>query len=260
MKVKGVFFDLYGTLVTLADVRAAWWDWLTALHSTLVEHGLSLDRDEFAGRCDGFFSKPEPEQIDDGFTVYERRMSAHLAELGLVLEPQHMRRAAMAALNAWHAHARLDPEARDVLADLSKNRKLALISNFDQASHVHEFLANEGLTAFFDVVVVSDDVGLKKPDPRIFRHALDRVGLSPEEVIHIGDMKDDVLGALSAGITPILIRREWADPIIPDFHVQPKVSVYFGDEDSLDGVRVIPALSELKTILSAPTATPSALL
>ncbi len=250
-QVKGVFFDLYGTLVTLGDVGQAWSDWLTALHGALVEHGFEVGRDEFAASCDGFFGKPEPARVDDGLTVYERRMNSHLIGLGLELEPDHLKRAAVAGLNAWHAHARLDPEARDVLTEFSRDKKLALISNFDQAPHVHEFLAQEGLTGFFDLVVVSDDVGLKKPDPRIFQLALDHIGLSPGEVVHIGDMDDDIVGAQAAGITPVLIRRDWADPIIPDFHLRPTASDYFTRADSPDGLCVIPALSELRGLIGA---------
>jgi len=249
MQVKGVFFDLYGTLVTLGDVGAAWSDWLTALHAALVEHGLAMDRDQFAQSCDGFFGKPEPARVEDGFTVYERRMNAHCRELALSLKPDQLKSAAASALNAWHAHARLDPEAHEVLAEFSRDKKVALISNFDQAPHVHDFLSGAGLTDFFDLVVVSDDIGLKKPDPRIFHFALDRTGLSPEQVVHIGDMTDDVLGAQAAGITPVLIRRDWADPIIPDFHLRPTASDYFGEDGSLDGVCVIPALSALTALL-----------
>ena len=249
MEVRGVFFDLYGTLVTLGDVSAAWSDWLTALHTALVERGLEMDRDRFALCSDGFFSRPEPPPADDGFTVYERRMDAHCQALGLNLKPEHLKSAAAAALNAWHAHARLDPEAHDVLTEFSRDRTLALISNFDQAPHVHAFLADAGLTRFFDLVLVSDDVGLKKPDPRIFHLALDRTGLSPGEVVHVGDMIDDVVGAQAAGIMPVLIRRASVDPIIPDFQLRPSASVYFGEDDSLDGVHVIPALSALTRLL-----------
>jgi len=249
LEVKGVFFDLYGTLVTFTDVSAAWQDWLSALHAALLGHGLGMGRDEFAASCDGFFGKPEPAPAEDAFTVYERRMNAHLHELGLRLEPDQLKSAAAAALDAWHAHARLDPEAHDVLTEFSRDRKVALISNFDQAPHVHAFLVEEGLTPFFDLVVVSDEVGLKKPDPRIFHFALDRIGLTPDEVVHVGDMTDDVAGAQAAGITPILIRRGWADPIIPDFQLRPSSTAYFGEDGSLDGVCVIPALSALAGIL-----------
>ncbi|MGC8862406.1 MAG: HAD family hydrolase [Armatimonadota bacterium] len=251
MRAGGVFFDLYGTLVTLDDVSAAWADWLTALHAALLEFGLQMNRDEFALCCDGFFGRPEPAAGDEGYTAYERRMRVHTAELGLVLDRKSLKRVCSAALDAWHAHVRIDPEARQVLAELKPHTTLALISNFDQAPHVHAFLSEEGLAGFFDAVLVSDEVGLKKPDPRIFQLALERTGLTPERVLHVGDMRDDVVGARAAGITPVLIRREWAEPIIPDFLIRSNPSDYFSNEAPSDEVRVIGALSALIDLVQA---------
>jgi HAD superfamily hydrolase (TIGR01549 family) len=84
--------------------------------------------------------------------------------------------------------------------------KLAIVSNWDDSlnSHCDEL----GLTPLFDAIVGSLYVGYEKPDPRIFQVALDRLGLRPEQVIHIGDMyQSDVVGARRAGIRPILLDR-----------------------------------------------------
>jgi putative hydrolase of the HAD superfamily len=65
-----------------------------------------------------------------------------------------------------------------------------------------------GLTPYFETLVVSDIVGLHKPDPRIFYIALEALGASAAKTVYVGnDYKDDVQGARAAGITPILLDR-----------------------------------------------------
>lgn len=55
-------------------------------------------------------------------------------------------------------------------------------------------------------IVDSGIIGITKPDPRIFRHALDLVGAEPDRTIHVGDAYEfDVMGARAAGIRPVLV-------------------------------------------------------
>ncbi len=68
VKTKGVFFDLYGTLLIYGDMEAAWSDWLTALRGCLQLHGLSMAQEDFAERCDGFFSRKLAFSGNDGNT------------------------------------------------------------------------------------------------------------------------------------------------------------------------------------------------
>jgi FMN phosphatase YigB (HAD superfamily) len=49
---------------------------------------------------------------------------------------------------------------------------------------------------FFTAIVISGEVGIRKPDPRIFHLALQRTGLQPEEVVYVGDTEEDIAGAL----------------------------------------------------------------
>ena len=63
-----------------------------------------------------------------------------------------------------------------------------------------------GLARHVDAIVDSTVVGAEKPDPRIFRHAADLVGVRPDEAVHVGDLYSvDVLGARAAGCQAILI-------------------------------------------------------
>jgi putative hydrolase of the HAD superfamily len=65
----------------------------------------------------------------------------------------------------------------------------------------------------FDVVVFSSDVGVKKPDPRIFHAALDAMSLEPEHALFIGDsFENDILGARKAGMQAMFIREAWNIP------------------------------------------------
>ncbi len=88
---------------------------------------------------------------------------------------------------------------------------LALVSNFDHPPHVRKVLQSTGLAPFFDVVVISGDVGVKKPDPRIFDPALKRCQLRPNQVVYVGDSLEDFQGATAAKLTPIIIRRYSGD-------------------------------------------------
>ena len=111
------------------------------------------------------------------------------------------------SIDVWHDYLRIDPVAREVLAEIGRTRSLALVSNFDYAPYVHDLMVRLELEPLFDTILVSDAVGVKKPHPGIFEQALQRLDLSPEQVIHVGDSQEDVEGALGAGIRPVWIDR-----------------------------------------------------
>jgi putative hydrolase of the HAD superfamily len=74
-----------------------------------------------------------------------------------------------------------------------------------------------GLSAKLDVVVTSQDAGATKPKPEIFRFALQKAGLEPDEAIYVGDQYEiDVLGAKSVGMKGILIDRPGSHADITD--------------------------------------------
>jgi putative hydrolase of the HAD superfamily len=86
-----------------------------------------------------------------------------------------------------------------------------------------------GLDAFIDVVVVSEAVGVAKPDRRIFDHALAALGARPEATWFVGDNPvADVLGARQAGMTPVWVRRgAWpAGHAEPELQIETSVSSY----------------------------------
>ncbi len=97
---------------------------------------------------------------------------------------------------------------------------MAVISNWD--ADLLNILDDLELSRFFDVRLPSGLVGLRKPDPAFFRHALAELGLEPGEVLHVGDMDDaDGEGPLNCGMRPLIIDRHGRDhaeglPVIND--------------------------------------------
>jgi putative hydrolase of the HAD superfamily len=82
--------------------------------------------------------------------------------------------------------------------------RLGVVSNSD--GRVEEALEAAGLRPYFDVVVDSALAGVEKPDPAIFRAALDVLGVPPSEALYVGDLYDvDVVGANAAGIPAVLL-------------------------------------------------------
>jgi putative hydrolase of the HAD superfamily len=100
----------------------------------------------------------------------------------------------------------LYPDVRAALQDLSARYRLGLIAN--QPSAVRSALAREGIDGFFSVWGVSDDLGLHKPDPELFRHALQESGSKPRRSVMVGDRLDyDVRPARKAGMRTIWMLR-----------------------------------------------------
>jgi putative hydrolase of the HAD superfamily len=99
--------------------------------------------------------------------------------------------------NAWH-----------VLEILSRHYPLHIISNgLAQVQDVK--LASSGLRGFFDVVVTPDVCDSKKPDAKIFLHALERAGCVAQDALFIGDnYEEDVLGGISVGMNVVYFNPE----------------------------------------------------
>ena len=104
---------------------------------------------------------------------------------------------------------RVFPETHSVLASLKeRGYKLGLISN-NLDGMIQSQMKTLGISGYFDAVTFSQEAGVEKPDPAIFKLALKRTGSVPEECVHVGDNYDqDVIGARSVGIAPILIDRK----------------------------------------------------
>lgn len=93
----------------------------------------------------------------------------------------------------------------------SRKFRLGIISNFD--SRLYDLLANLRIEHFFEHVTLSWNVGAAKPEPAIFRRALETMGAPSTRAIHVGDsLRDDVEGARQAGLRAVLLDRRGLHP------------------------------------------------
>lgn len=101
----------------------------------------------------------------------------------------------------------LNPETHKVLEWLKNHGKfVGLICNtgLTPGTGLRRFLDKEGVAEYFDVMIFSDEVGVRKPDPEIFRLAARKLKARPFEIVHVGDnLKSDVCGARNAGFKTV---------------------------------------------------------
>ena len=100
------------------------------------------------------------------------------------------------------------PYVKEVLQDLIGRYKLAVICDTDASGKsVREIMKKARILEYFDVVVVSSEVGVTKPDEKIFRIALNQLSLQPSEVIMVGNrISRDIIGGNKLGMKTILVK------------------------------------------------------
>jgi HAD superfamily hydrolase (TIGR01549 family) len=130
--------------------------------------------------------------------------------------------------------------AVDLVAAIREHSRVGIISN-NLIEETREKLVFCRLASLVDVVVVSGDEGISKPDPRIFRMALERLEATPPETVMIGDSwAADIVGAAGAGI-----RAVWYNPARKPMPPVP------------GGVSEIHALLPVEQVLAAIAAAPA---
>ena len=216
--IKAVFFDLYHTIVRYEPSQ-----------EQLESEALA----ELGVRC-------EPEKLRWPFVAADEVMYRELARVPM---GQRDEKSMMALWSQYQQivlkEAGIKPEEKLVLALLQKMKEtkmnpalfddvvpvltdlrqrglvLGLISNIDR--DITGMLAGLNLPALLPIIVTSQDAGATKPSPEIFRVALTRAGVKPEEAIFVGDQYQvDVAGAKNAGMKGILLDRGDFFPHITD--------------------------------------------
>ena len=112
--------------------------------------------------------------------------------------------AAVAAALRFEPH----PDAAPAIGEVrGRGLSVVAVSNWDRS--LPQVLEAVGLARLLDGVVASAEVGAAKPDPAIFRAALEMAGAPPERALHVGDsVEHDVEGAQAAGVRAVLLVRD----------------------------------------------------
>jgi putative hydrolase of the HAD superfamily len=206
-RIETVFFDLHGTLVTFdvddveERIRAAYQTYAAAIQSAVPWAVFFQAWIQTRSPLEQLARQTLRElQIAHVAAGTLRTVHGEIPEAGAIVENM-----VRAYTEVWVQNLTLSPEVQEVLRTMKQTFKLALVSNYADTATVWWILEKFNLLHFFDTVVVSAEVGWRKPHPAIFLEALSRTGSRPESTVHVGDEPHhDVAGAQGVGIAAIL--------------------------------------------------------
>ena len=220
MPIRAVVFDLFDTLVdldfdSLVRVEIAGKPLppsAVALHeATRSRHAISFDafaealaEVDLAFR-DSHYSQHREVPTELRFTALAERLGAKDPDLPGLLTSVHM--------GMFRGQVRVPAHHAPLLAELGAARVIGLCSNFSHSQTAVDILEEADLARHLGAVVISDAVGLRKPRPEIFEAVLGKLGVAPEQALHVGDsLRADVVGAAQIGMKTAWITRRVKDP------------------------------------------------
>jgi len=207
--IKGVIFDAYGTLLRNEDLRL--------IPERLVQdHGLSVDVDDLWRTYVDLYHEATQSTPFRSLRAIEEDILARIAQTaGLAADMGPY----VDLFFQVTTKVELYPEVLPVMTALAPVRR-GIVSNAD-----HEHVSAWPGSLPVEFILISEALGAYKPDPRVFEAALERLGLEPHEVLHVGDSDvDDVQGARAAGLRVAWINRDGrqrrAGVPAPDFELR----------------------------------------
>jgi len=220
---KAIFFDMDDTIFdhSMTCRRA-----LAALRRTEPRlHGSSLD--VLWHEYQRLLDLVQPEVLAGRVTILQARVE-RFRRLATFCGGEISIDEATALSGRYRAHyqelRRTVPGVRGVLERLRGRAVIGVVTN-NEVAEQEEKLDHFRLRPLIDFMIVSAGVGVAKPDPGIFRLALDRAGALPEETVMIGDSwRSDIVGARNAGIRPVWFNRFHLSP--PDPWPVPQVDSF----------------------------------
>jgi putative hydrolase of the HAD superfamily len=203
--VKGIGFDLFGTLAL--QERFNFDQSTEALYQNLLMSGFQLDKGRFLETYRHVNRRFMAQAMEDGRETHNRLwVAGALQALGHAVEPEDRRieQAVAAYFDPFIASCRLIPGTREMLERLAGRYRLALLSNFTHPPALDQILARLRIRPFFDAILVSGQIGIRKPHPAVFAELTRRLGLPVEDIIFVGDeLQADIVGAQNAGLRTV---------------------------------------------------------
>jgi putative hydrolase of the HAD superfamily len=229
MIIKGLLFDINGTLTDINTDEGHQHLWRT-LSNLLFYQGMSIDenalrelyfRIQKEQRNASGEQHPEfdaetvfQEIIRQLSTAFTQRLPAKKQELLPLLLAETFRAASLFRLKRYQG-------VSGTIKELHQRYRLAVVSDGQKAYALAELNA-VSLLEYFSPVIVSGNFGYRKPDRRLFEHALTAMELQPENVLFIGnDMRRDVFGAKQLGIKTVFFKSNQGEQdyagAVPDY-------------------------------------------
>jgi HAD superfamily phosphatase (TIGR01668 family) len=230
MIITTVFFDLGSTLVYCKD------PWLPiyeqadrAMVGVLRRAGISIDPASFITEFGGFIQSYYQKQYEDNIEPTSLAALRNLLiQKGFPGVQDIVLLKAMEAMYAvtqknWYR----EEDAIETLEVLkSRGYRLGIISNTSDDQNVQGIVNQSGLRPYFEYILTSAALGIRKPDMRIFQAALDHFQVPPVAAAMVGDLlQTDVLGANQMGIYSIWITRRARVPEEGELGIQPQAVV-----------------------------------
>jgi len=209
--VEAVIFDFIGTL---ADVKGYTMDdSKKKLYKAVADAGFEVGGERFLeayGRAHEKYRVVRYQKLVEVTNAVW--ISEALTELGFETAPEdpQIKIAVNTFFEEYVKSLKLRPCVRSLLKNLSTDHRLGLISNFTYAPVIFAGLRRLGINRFFNAVLVSEEVGWRKPSPKVFAEALERLSVRAEETVYVGDSPlEDVGGAKSVGMRTVFVSSQF---------------------------------------------------
>ena len=208
MAIKGILFDLYGTLIDI-ETDESLEEIYRGIAHYLTYHGVYLHRWEVRDRYYEIMKQQKEESGEEYREIDVEAIWKSLLRQEGIRAPLARRKLATILAQIYRAISRkrlqLYPDVKRVLEELRPAYRMALVSDAQPCYALPEMKA-VGLAGYFDPIIISAHYGFRKPDTRLIVKALDIMKLVPAEVIYIGnDMYRDIYGASQLGIKTIFV-------------------------------------------------------
>jgi len=203
--ITAIGFDLFETLITVENLRRE--EAVGRLMQSLKSSGLTITDEAFFPIYRAAARRFMAAAQHDGKETHNRFwVSTALQELGHDIQPDDPRIALAVEtyFGAFVDYAVPIPGTVEMLAALKGKYRLGLLSNLTHAPAALRIIDKLGMASFFDAVVVSGQLGYRKPHPRVFLELLDQLGTPKEQTAFVGDnLEADIRGAHQMGLQPI---------------------------------------------------------
>lgn len=217
--ITAIGFDLFNTLITVEPQTLS--EAMDRLIGSLKRSGFFIDEESFKKTYrEASFRFVERARKDGRETHNSIWISAALEDGGETVSPYDTRigEAVEHYFSAFYDFCHIIPGTEEMLRTLQYCYPLGLLSNFTHGPAAREILRRTGLTPFFKTVLISGELGFRKPHPMVFHKLIERLGTDKNRTLYIGDdPAPDIHGAHEAGLRPVwtTIVRDNKIPMVP---------------------------------------------